>query len=552
MTATLKRQEAPPREQPAQVPLAGPAEVPPHPHYTLGSISMLGVLLGIAGIAVAVGALFVIANRDAVDGELVDTLVNQRLQSVELPTTTAPPDTDGPAVVVGDQPFSSVIPDLVPKAQLQPAPSSEIHTSYAPDVPPAITRSTQAIVEVNFEIVENVVAIDPATGVEFETWGYRLAGHSANLTGTPGPMIRARVGDLLRFTLTNPPTNLQSHNVDFHAVTGQGGGAADTLVAPGETATIEARLLYPGIFMYHCAAGDVPSHIAHGMYGGILVDPAQPLPAADAEFYIVQSEYYTRGTEPGLVELDRAALTDENPTMVVFNGAKGALTGDNALSIVVGQRARIYFVNAGLNLTSNFHPIGSHWDAVWPEGATLNPPLRGSQTTLVPAGGGVVVDLIGQAPSDIILVDHALTRTFDKGAVAIISVGGSEKPEIFEAMTAGAPEPTDTTLPVEADFVVEMPDGAWEPQDMNHPSEFAETEDPIDYSINVLTIPVGSTVVWTNQDTMAHTVTAVDGSFDSGTLTPNGSWSYTFNAPGEYEYFCEPHPWMRAKVIVTE
>ena len=82
------------------------------------------------------------------------------------------------------------------------------------------------------------------------------------------------MGDVLRFTLTNDGT--MPHNVDFHAVTGQGGGAADTTVAPGETATIEARLLYPGMFIYHCAAGDVPAHIAQGMYGGILVDPSRP------------------------------------------------------------------------------------------------------------------------------------------------------------------------------------------------------------------------------------------------------------------------------------
>ena len=129
---------------------------------------------------------------------------------------------------------------------------------------------------------------------------------------------------MLRFTITNPATNSMPHNVDFHAVTGQGGGAADTSVAPGQSATIEARLLYPGMFMYHCAFGDVPLHIAQGMYGGILVDPVDPLPPVDHELYIVQSEVYTSGTETGLVETDRQAITDEHPTYVVFNGAKGS------------------------------------------------------------------------------------------------------------------------------------------------------------------------------------------------------------------------------------
>ena len=120
-------------------------------------------------------------------------------------------------------------------------------------------------------VVEGVQAIDP-NGTTYTTWGYRMHGDDQVTTGTPGPIIRARVGDILRFTVSN--TGTMPHNVDFHAVTGQGGGARDTTVAPGQTATIEARLLYPGIFMYHCAAGDVPGHIVQGMYGGILVDPA--------------------------------------------------------------------------------------------------------------------------------------------------------------------------------------------------------------------------------------------------------------------------------------
>jgi len=359
-----------------------------------------------------------------------------RLMATAFMTVLAATLTGG-ATVYGASAIESVIPSLVPKAELPAAPDSEVNVSYAPDVPPPSGRTQPAIVDVHFEVVENVTVIDPATGVEYQTWGYRIDGDDAVHTGTPGPMIRARVGDVLRFTITNPETNSMPHNVDFHAVTGQGGGAADTTVTPGMTATIEARLLYPGMFMYHCAFGDVPLHISHGMHGGILVDPAEPLPAVDRELYMVQSELYTTGTETGLVETDRQAVTDEQPTFVVFNGAKGALIGDNAPRIQVGERMRIYFINAGLNLDSNFHPIGSHWDVVYPEAALLNAPLRGSQTTLVPAGGGTVVELVGQVPSAIILVDHALARAFDKGAIGQIIVEGDPNPEIFEAISIG-------------------------------------------------------------------------------------------------------------------
>ncbi len=340
----------------------------------------------------------------------------------------------GPAL--GAAPIDEVIPELVPKAELPLAPESEVNVAYAPNVPPASGRTEPAIVEVAFEVVENVATIDPATAVEYETWGYRVQGDDDVISGTPGPMIRARVGDVLRFTITNPETNAMPHSVDFHAVTGQGGGAADTTVAPGMTATIEARLLYPGFFLYHCAFGDVPVHISHGMYGGILVDPAEPLPPVEHELYIVQSEIYTDSTEPGLVGTDPAAIEDEQPTYVVFNGAKGALTGENAAHMRVGERMRIYFIDAGLNLDSNFHPIGSHWDVVYPEAALLNAPIRGSQTTLVPAGGGTVVELVGRVPSTVLLVDHALARAFYKGALGQIVIEGEPDPEIFEATQA--------------------------------------------------------------------------------------------------------------------
>lgn len=515
-------------------------DVPPHPHYTLGTLITLGVIGTLVAIGLAIGALMITANRDSVDDALISEKVDAVLAEAALPTELG----------------EDVIPEFVPKSELTVA--SEVNVAAAPEMPPVITRDTPAIVEVELEVVEGVTAIDPETGVEFETWGFRVPGNEV-VTGTPGPVIRTRVGDVLRLTVTNPAGNSNPHNIDLHAVTGPHGGGGATTVAPGESRTIEARMLYPGFFMYHCAYGDVPAHIAHGMYGGILVDPETPLPAVDHEWYLVQSEFYTDGTE-GTVGLDRQAVTDENPSYVVFNGAKGAIAGDNALQMSVGEKARIYFVNAGLNLDSNFHPIGSHWDKVYPEAALLSDPIRGSQTTLVPAGGGTVVELIGQAPSTIVLVDHALSRAFDKGAIGQIVVSGPEQPEIFEEVTAAGA--VGDTPPEHSDHEGGTDDGAaassvtimansWQVQDMDAPDEFAEAESPADYSVNVLTVPVGTTVTWTNEDPgMMHTVTSVDGLFDSGFLNEGDTWSYTFDEAGEFEYFCQPHPWMRAKVVV--
>ena len=530
MTQTIQR----------PVPTEGEPRRPgPHPHYTLATLVTLGVVGTLVAVAIAVAALMITASRNSVDDELVAERVNELVAAGGVGAAPA---------VLGD-----VIPALVPKDQLPVA--TEIAVATAPAMPPPITRTTQAIVEVSFEVVENVQIIDPVRGVEFETWGYRVVGGTDGVVaGTPGPVIRARVGDVLRFTITNPAGNTHPHNVDFHSVTGQGGGAEATTVNPGETKTIEARLLYPGFFMYHCAYGDIPQHISHGMYGGILVEPETPLPAVDHEWYVVQSEYYTTG-QSGLVELDRPAVRDESPTYVVFNGAVGALAGDNALEMNVGERARFHFINAGINLTSNFHPIGSHWDKVYPEATLLGTPLRGSQTTLVPAGGGTAVEVVGYVPSTLILVDHALARAIDKGAVGQVHVIGEPNREIFEAFGEGAGQEGGHDMggaepEAAAGEPVSILAGSGNFQDPDSPDEFAETEALADYSVNVLTIPVGTTVTWTNEDTMAHTVTAVDGSFDSEFIDPGASWSHTFDAPGEYEYYCLPHPWMRAKVIV--
>jgi nitrite reductase (NO-forming) len=511
----------------------------------LGTLIALGIVGTLVAVGIGVAALMITASRNSVDDTLVSEKVDTYLAGAGLSGT-------------GSELPEDVLPALTPKAELAPAPADEVNVAVAPDVPPASGRTTQAIVEVEFEVVEGVSMINPATGVETETWGYRLVDGPENsvVAGTPGPVIRARVGDILRFTITNPATSHNPHNVDFHSVTGPGGGAEATTVAPGETKTIEARLLYPGFFMYHCAYGDIPAHISHGMFGGILVDPETPLPAVDHEWYMVQSEYYTAGIEPGEVAFDRQAVTDEAPTFVVFNGAVGSLTGDNALAMSVGERSRIYFINAGLNLDSNFHPIGSHWDKVYQEAALLNPPIRGSQTTLIPAGGGTVVELIGQVPATLVLVDHALARAVDKGAIGQIVVSGEPNPEIFQDITGsgdvagGHDMGGGSTMPEGAMETVSIVTGAWTAQDMDSPDEFAATESPADYSVNELRVKVGTTVTWTNDDDQMHTVTDVGGGFDSGFLNPGDTWSYTFESEGEFEYFCQPHPWMRAKVIV--
>ena len=455
--------------------------------------------------------------------------------------------------VAFDDRADSIVPQLTPIADLSPADAEQTVMTYVPEVPPPAQRSDQRIVEFGIDVLEGECPIDPANEVSTLMWGFRIAGDDAATCGSPGPVLRARVGDLARITVNNLAGNVNPHNIDFHAVTGQGGGAEATTVPPGESATINARLLYPGVFMYHCAFGDVPMHIAHGMYGLFIVDPEDGLPSVDHEWAITQSEWYLTDPNPdGVAEFDPERLTLEHPTYVTFNGRTDALTGDNALQMKVGERARFYMVNEGLNLDSNFHPIGSQWDVVYPEAAThpVNRVIRGSQSTLVVAGGGTVTELVGYVPSTIILVDHALVRTFYKGCIGQVVISGDESP-IFSVGDDGLaaaeaaepiPEPQDPNTVV-------MPPGAWEPANA-----------AIAYTPSTLTVSVGTTVLWRNDDSVVHTVTSgrsdgtagtADGLFESGNLAPGTTWSHTFDEAGTFPYYCTPHPWMIGTVEVT-
>ncbi len=292
------------------------------------------------------------------------------------------------------------------------------------DLPGPLNRNFSAEVDLYIESREVVAEIEPGTTHTY--WAYN---------GTvPGPFFRVRQGDTVTVHFRNAAESSQNHSIDFHAVTGPGGGAVALQTAPGEETNITFKAIHAGLFVYHCATPHIPTHIAKGLYGLILVEPEAGLPSVDREFYVMQSEFYTKwepGT-PGHQEFDGQALYDEEPNYVVFNGRWQALTGDLALRADVNETVRIYFGNIGVNLISSFHVIGEHFDRVYPEADLLSPPLQSVQTTLVPAGGAVVVDLILEVPGNYILVDHSLSRTIDKGGLGILVVTGPENKEVYD------------------------------------------------------------------------------------------------------------------------
>jgi nitrite reductase (NO-forming) len=326
-----------------------------------------------------------------------------------------------PAIRANEGPTDVQGPVALPPEILS-LPVEQAVLTAPPHVPPPIARKTAARVVVNLEVREVVGKL--ADGVEYTFWTFG---------GTvPGSFIRIREGDVVEFHLNNHPSSKLPHNIDLHAVTGPGGGAASTFTAPGHSSQFTFQALNAGLYVYHCATAPVPMHIGNGMYGLILVEPKEGMPKVDKEFYVMQGEFYTTGRygEEGLQSFDMAKAIDERPPYIVFNGAVGSLVGDKALAANVGENVRIYFGVGGPNIVSSFHVIGEIFDKVYPE-AGLSLVNHNIQTTLVPAGGAAVVDFKVDVPGTFVLVDHSLTRAFNKGALGMLKVTGDANRVIY-------------------------------------------------------------------------------------------------------------------------
>jgi nitrite reductase (NO-forming) len=291
------------------------------------------------------------------------------------------------------------------------------------DLPPPIDKRGPQTVRVDLEARE--VEGRLAEGTTFGFWTFNGK--------VPGPMLRVRVGDTVEVHLKNAADSSMIHSVDFHAVTGPGGGAAALQVNPGDEKSMKWKALVPGLFVYHCATPMVAEHIANGMYGMILVEPEGGLPKVDHEFYVMQGEIYTDAPfgQHGSQEFSVEKLLDEHPEYFVFNGAVGALSVLHPLHAKVGETVRIYFGVGGPNFTSSFHVIGEIFDKVYEFGGMTSPPLRGVQTVSVAPGGAVAVEFKPLVPGNYVLVDHALAR-MERGLAGILKVEGKPNPAIYD------------------------------------------------------------------------------------------------------------------------
>jgi nitrite reductase (NO-forming) len=275
--------------------------------------------------------------------------------------------------------------------------------------------------------------IEIAPGVKFSAWTFG--------DQVPGPTIRARVGDRIKFSMTNRSDEVMPgvqftaapmmHSMDFHAAMVSPQDKYRS-VAPGQTIEFEFTVNYPGIFMFHCGTPMILEHIASGMYGALIVEPKAGYPTkVDREYVVIQSEFYVKPDPEGrkvdgqpLHVLDSDGLKKATPNYTVFNGSHNGMVR-SPLPAKPGERVRLFVLNVGPSKTSSFHVVGAIFDRVWMEGNPDNQ-FRGMQTVLLGSSNSAIAEFIIPEDGKYIMVDHHFANA-SQGAIGLIDATSSAK-----------------------------------------------------------------------------------------------------------------------------
>ncbi len=351
--------------------------------------------------------------------------------SVAAPSASSPDSVAGAGSAVVDAYDVTKMDFKTPPAQV----SSERHAGpYALGDALSLDAAVKPLVsapvkEIRLDTTHKIIEIAP--GVKFSAWTFG--------DQVPGPAVRARVGDRIKFTMTNrsdePVPGLRMtaapmmHSMDFHSAMVSPQDKYRS-IAPGQTISFEFTLNYPGVFMYHCGTPMVLEHIASGMYGMMIVEPRAGYPTkVDREYSVIQSEFYTKpdpakGKVDGqaLHVLDSERLRNKSPTYTVFNGRYNGMV-DAPLQAKPGERVRLFVLNAGPSNTSSFHVVGTIFDRVWFDGNPDNQ-FRGMQTVLLGSSSGAIVEFIIPEAGSYVMVDHHFANA-SQGAVGLIAAGTS-------------------------------------------------------------------------------------------------------------------------------
>ncbi len=337
---------------------------------------------------------------------------------------------EAPSTPKADDPYDPAKMDLKPPAAVL---SNERHTgafalgdalSSGPEVKPLVQGETK---EFRLDTTHKVIELAP--GVKFSAWTFG--------NQVPGPVIRVRQGDRIKFSMTNrsdeamPGMQMKMapmmHSMDFHAAMVAPNDKYRS-IAPGQTISFEFTANYPGVYMYHCGTPMVLEHIASGMYGMMIVEPRGGYPTkVDREYAIIQSEFYTKldpqkrkvDGQP-LYVLDGERVRSKQPAYTVFNGRYNGFV-DKPLAAKPGERVRLFVLNIGPSNTSSFHVVGTIFDRVWLEGNPDNQ-LRGAQTVLLGSSNTAIVEFVVPEAGNYVMVDHHFANA-SQGAIGVIQAG---------------------------------------------------------------------------------------------------------------------------------
>lgn len=404
-----------------------------------------------------------------------------------------------------------------------------------------LSEATGAVREFTLEVHQIVAEIAP--GVEVEQWAFSFPGGEPSV---PGPEIRVQEGDLVRITLSN--THTQPHTLHLHgiiSVAQQMDGVPHTSlqVMPGESYTYEFVAANPGTHAYHCHV-DTFTHHDYGMYGMLVIEPKDEEVVWNHDYTMVLDEWDSNqsSTVPG-----------HDPTYDYFLINGKAFPSVETFSIPEDDVALIRLVNMGYEAHA-MHMHGSNFLVTHKDGYPLASPYQADTLNIAPGERYHVLlkGRDGAYPFHDHMLQYVTNNGIYPGGLHTMILGGQARDVNGDVIHAEEQAHAEHAPATEAHDVPPLGDTSMNIVDFAF-------EQP------VIRIQAGSTVTWTNLDDAPHTVTGgkpgdapETRAFDSTGMAEGGmqmmmkgaSWSYTFDEPGEYAYYCLPHPNMVARVIV--
>jgi len=296
----------------------------------------------------------------------------------------------------GSGPEMGAMSKAAPAGEASPA--IDFHASPGPGWKPynPALQPAPGAAEHRLTMTVRDTVVEVAPGVRQTLWTFN---------GTaPGPTLHGKIGDVFTITFVNDAS--MGHGIDFHAGS-LGPDLPMRTIDPGKSLTYQFVANHSGAWLYHCSTMPIALHIANGMYGAVIIDPPD-LAAVDHEFVVVQSELYL-GPQNGTA--DEAKIAAEKPDAILFNGYVNQY--DHApIRVPVGERVRVWVVDAGPQRATAFHVVGTQFDTVFKEGAYIlragNAEHGASQVLdLAPAQGGFVEFVLPQA-GHYPFIDHAM------------------------------------------------------------------------------------------------------------------------------------------------